>query len=139
MRISIPAVIIAFVATAAPAGRVPADQAGSLPAASELVYETYCKKEEREKRQLFRAATAAQKVTLTRTQLERWRDANQAAVTKDQSSTIEELLAMITVKLFDASDEGKSLIATFEATARKAFSGRQMDEMAPDGPCIAKK
>jgi len=31
------------------------------------------------------------------------------------------------------------LIATFEATARKAFSGRQMDEMAPDGPCIAKK
>ena len=139
MRISVPAVIIAFVATAAPAGRVPADQAGSLPAASELVYETYCKKEEREKRQLFRAATAAQKVTLARTQLERWRDANQAAVTKDQSSTIEELLAMITVKLFDASDEGKSLIAKFEATARTAFRGRQMDEMAPDGPCIAKK
>jgi len=139
MRISIPAVIIAFVATAAPAGRVLADQASSLPAASELVYETYCKKEEREKRQLFRAATAAQKVTLARTQLERWRDANQAAVTKDHLSTIEELLAMITVKLFDASDEGKSLIAKFEATARKAFSGRQMDEMAPDGPCIATK
>ena len=138
MRISIPAVIIAFVATA-PTGPVLVDQASSLPAASELVYETFCKKEEREKRLLFRAATAAQKVTLARTQLERWRDANQAAVTKDQLSTIEELLAMITVKLFDASDEGKSLIAKFEATARKAFSGRQMDEMAPDGPCIAKK
>jgi hypothetical protein len=139
MKISFTAMMIAFVATSASAGRMPVEQAGPPPGASELVYDTYCKKEEREKRQLFRAATPAQKVTLVTTQLERWRDANRATVTKDQLATIEELLGMITVKLFEASDEGKTLIAKFEATARKAFSGRQMDEMAPGGPCIAKK
>ena len=139
MRISIPAaVIIAFVATPAPAGRVLIDQAASPPAASELAYETWCRKEQPEKRQLFRAATAPQKVTLVTTQMERWRDANRSTITKEQATVLDELLKMVTEKMFEPSDAGKAMLEQFEATAR-AFRGRQLDEMAPDGPCIAKK
>jgi hypothetical protein len=31
------------------------------------------------------------------------------------------------------------MMERFEATADYAFTGRQMNEMAPFGPCIAKK
>jgi hypothetical protein len=138
MRISITAMVVVSLAMPASAGRLPGDQAGP-PSASDLVYETYCKKEEREKRQLFRAAAADQRVTLTRTQLERWRDANHPGLTKEQVTAIDELMAMTTVKLFDESPAGKAMMERFEATADNAFTGRQMNEMAPFGPCIAKK
>jgi hypothetical protein len=113
--------------------------AQTAPAASELEYETYCKKEEREKRRLFRAATAEQKSMLARTQLERWRDANRDRLSTEQIGVLQELRALATPAMFEGTKEGKATLATFEARADAVFSGAEMDEISPYGPCIAKK
>ena len=110
--------------------------AENTPTAADLVYDTFCKKDEKEKRRLFRAATRAQKSALARAQLERWRDANRARLSQEQLTVVQELWNMATPEMFEGTEDGKARLASFEARADAAFSGRQMDEISPYGPCI---
>jgi hypothetical protein len=131
--------VIAFVSLAGMgASQSPSPAPQTPPAATELEYETYCKKEEREKRRLFRAATPSQKSLLARTQIERWREANRARLSKEQVAALQELWTMATAEIFDGSQEGKSRLAAFEARADSVFSGTEMDQISPYGPCVPK-
>jgi hypothetical protein len=129
--------VASLLAAATIAQTPPASQAP--PTAAELEYETYCKKEEKEKRRLFRAATPDQQSTLARTQIERWRDANRAQLSQEQVKVLQELWTMAVPAMFERTAEGKAKLADFEARADAAFSGAEMDAISPYGPCIATK
>jgi hypothetical protein len=129
--------VVSLIAAAAAVSQTPSPQ--NPPAASELEYETYCKKEEKEKRRLFRAATPDQQSTLARTQIERWRDANRAQLSQEQVKVLQELWTMAVPAMFERTAEGKAKLADFEARADAAFSGAEMDAISPYGPCIATK
>ena len=109
------------------------------PEPAELAYDTFCQKEEREKRRLFKAATPDQQSILTRTQIERWREANRARLTEEQLTVVQELWTMASAEMFARTKEGKDKIALFEARARSVFSGRERDEISPYGSCVAAK
>ena len=111
---------------------------GQPPADADPVYDTFCKKEERDKRTLFRAATPAQKSALARTQIERWRDANRAQQSTEQLAVLQELWTMATPDMFERTPEGKTKLATFEARAGSVFPGRILDQISPFGPCVPK-
>jgi hypothetical protein len=111
---------------------------GQPPADADLMYDTFCKKEEREKRTLFRAATPAQKSALARTQIERWRDANRAQQSTEQLTVLQELWAMATADMFERTPEGKTKLAAFEARAGSVYPGRILDQLSPFGPCVPK-
>jgi hypothetical protein len=108
-------------------------------APAELAYETFCKKEEPVRKKLFRAATKEQKSAMTRAQIERWREANRGRLTKEQLAALQELSDMATPAMFDATSEARRTMASFEARADSVFSGREMDELSPYGPCVSKK
>jgi hypothetical protein len=109
----------------------------AAPTTEELVYDTFCKKDEREKRRLFRAATPQQQSALARTQIERWRASNRAQQTPEQLAALQELWTLATPQLFERTPEGKARMASFEARASSAFPGRVLDQLSPYGPCIA--
>lgn len=115
----------------------------TAPAATEFAYETFCKKEERDKRQLFRAATPEQQSVLTRTQIERWRDANRTQLSTPQLAVLQELWTTATPQtfegFFDRTEQARAKRESWEALAGSAFRGRELDQISPYGPCIAKK
>ena len=110
----------------------------TAPLPADLVYETFCKKEEPVRKKLFRAATREQKSVMTRAQIERWREANLSRISKAQLTALEELWTMASSAMFEPTDAGRQALEAFERRAGAAFSGRQMDELGPYGPCIAK-
>ena len=105
-----------------------------------ITYETHCQQDEAAKRAAFRAAAPEVKAMLARTQIERWRDANQATLTAEQLDVIKELLSVTTVETFalNRADQRTKLSAV-EARAGAAFKGRELDAMGPSGPCLPKK
>ena len=107
-----------------------------LPA--ELVYDAFCQKDEAARRKLFRSATAEQKSIMTRRQIERWREANLSRLSKTQLTTLQELWTMATPSMFEPTDAGRDAMESFEQRADAVFSGREMDELGPYGPCVAK-
>lgn len=111
--------------------------APAAPTPEDLAYDTFCKKEEREKRRLFRAATPQQQSVLARTQIERWRETNRAQQTPEQLAVLQELWTLATPQLFERTPEGKARMASFEARASSVFPGRVLDQLSPYGPCIA--
>jgi hypothetical protein len=129
--------VILAVALSAAGGAWQLASTPAAPPATELAYDTFCKKEEREKRRLFRSATAEQKAALARTQIERWREVNRARLSKDQLTVLQDLWTMATPELFAATEEGRAKLAAFEARADPAFAGRELDQLSPYGPCIA--
>ena len=108
------------------------------PLPPELVYETFCQKEEPIRKKLFRSATAEQKSAMTRRQMERWREANQSRLSKTQLAALQELSTMATASMFEPTEAGREAMESFEQRAGAAFSGREMDELGPYGPCISK-
>jgi predicted cobalt transporter CbtA len=105
-----------------------------------ISYETYCRQDEAEKKQVFRAAPPETKAVLARTQIERWRDANQATLTAEQLDVIKELLSVTTVETFALSRaDQRTKLSAVEARAGAAFKGRELDAMGPTGPCLPKK
>ena len=110
--------------------------AAAAPAAEDLAYDAFCKKDEREKRRLFRAATPQQQSILARTQIERWRQSNRAQQTPAQLAVLQELWTLATPQLFERTPEGKARMASFETRASSAFPGRVLDQLSPYGPCI---
>jgi hypothetical protein len=111
----------------------------SPPASAELEYEAFCKKDEKEKRRLFRAAPVDQKAVLARTQMERWLEANRSSLSNEQLAVLQELIPTVTADLFQSNSEAKAKMQSFEARASSVFKGIQLDEMGPSGPCLAKK
>jgi hypothetical protein len=108
------------------------------PSAAELEYDTFCKKTQQEKRTLFRAATPAQKATIARNQMERFRDANRARLTKEQLALMDEWLVALTPSAFETK-EGQTKIEALSDRSETAFSNEDQDAMDRDGPCIPKK
>lgn len=107
------------------------------PLPPDLVYETFCQKDEPVRKKLFRSATAEQKSVLTRRQIERWREANLSRLTKAQLTALQDLSQMATPAMFEPTDAGREAMESFEQRAGAAFSGREMDELGPYGPCIS--
>jgi hypothetical protein len=110
----------------------------TAPLPAELAYETFCKKAEPVRKKLFRAATPEQKSVLTRRQIERWREANRTRLTKEQHDALQALWTMATPAMFEATEAGRQAVEAFERRADAAFSGREMDELSPYGPCAQK-
>lgn len=108
------------------------------PAAAELEYDTYCKKTQQEKRSLFRAATPDQKSMIARRQVERWRDANQPKLSKEQITMLGDFLAIITPALFSGDKDAQAKLEALGKQLGGAFTNAQIDEMDRDGPCFAK-
>ena len=113
--------------------------AGAVQTPPALQYDTFCQKDEAEKKTLFRAAPPEVKATLARTQIERWRDANRPRLTPDQLDVIKELLSVSTTETFALSrQDQRARLSAVEARAGAAFSGRELDAMGPTGACLPK-
>ena len=130
--------IILIVACSSSGAAQQAKPAPPAPAAAELEYDTFCKKTQQEKRSLFRAAPPAQKAALARNQMERFRDANRARLTKEQLDLLAEALAALTPAAFEDNKEAQARMAALTERLEKAFSSADQDAMDRDGPCIPK-
>ena len=108
------------------------------PAAAELEYDTYCKKTQQEKRALFRAGTPDQKNLIARRQVERWRDANRAKLSKEQLTLLGDFVAIITPALFSGDKDAQAKLEAVGKRMEEAFTSAQIDEMDRDGPCMPK-
>lgn len=115
-----------------------AQQPKPAPAAAELEYDAFCTKTQQEKRSLFRAATAAQKAAIMRNQMERFRDANRARLSKEQLALLQDTLAALTPTAFEGSKEAQAKMEALSARIEKTFSNEDQDAMDRDGPCIPK-
>jgi hypothetical protein len=105
-----------------------------------ISYESYCQQDEADKKKAFRASPPEIQAMLARTQVERWRDANQATLTAEQLDVIKELLSVTTAETFALSRaEQRAKLSAVEARAGAAFKGRELDAMGPTGPCLPKK
>jgi hypothetical protein len=129
------AISVTCASTTAPMQQAkPTSLATALP--PELEYDAYCKKTSQEKRSLFRAATPAQKALIMRRQVERFREANRARLTKDQLALLSDLLARMTAASFDGSADARTKLAALSDRVEDAFSSADQDQMDRDGPCI---
>jgi hypothetical protein len=108
------------------------------PAAAELEYDAFCKKTQQEKRSLFRAAAPTQKALLMRNQMERFRDANRARLTKEQLDLLTEVLTALTPAAFEDNKEAQAKMAALSDRIEKVFSNEDQDAMDRDGPCLPK-
>ena len=108
------------------------------PLPADLEYETFCKKTQQEKRSLFRAATPAQKAVIGRRQMERFRDANRARLTKEQLSILDESLKLIPASLFEGDAAAQAQLEALSDRIERAFTDAEQDQMDRDGPCIPK-
>lgn len=105
-----------------------------------ISYEAFCQLDEAEKKKRFRAAPSETQAMLARTQIERWREANQPGLTSEQLDVLKELLAVATAETFALnSTERRARLSPVEARAGASFRGKELDEMGPTGPCLAKK
>ena len=112
-------------------------------AAKPIDYETYCKLPDAEAKQAaFRATTAESRGTLVRTQLERWRDANQSRLEEKQKAVLAELIQSITSDTYaDGPQAEAARIKTRAISARfePQFSQADLMAMQPGAACISKK
>ncbi len=130
---------MAAIFTAAIGGSLVRAQApGEKTTAPAWSYDTHCQNTVAEKRRVFREASPELKARIARTQAERWRDANVAALTADQKSVLDDLIAAITPELFKESGDSAKKMQALEARIGKVFTGSQVDEFDRDGPCVAK-
>lgn len=116
-----------------------ARQTAPAPAVS---YETYCQKDRMGKQDLRKTMTAEQKAEMARTQLERWRDANDSRLTAEQRSLITDWIKVIPESVLARAQRSAESEARLTALAGKieaAFSKEDLKAMDEYGPCIAKK
>ena len=119
-------------------GAAAQEQAGKA-----IDYETYCKLPDAgAKKAAFNATTAEIRGMLARTQIERWRDANQARLDDKQKAVLAELIQSITSDSYAGGSQGeKARVKTREVIARfePLFTRAELMAMQPDAPCLAKK
>ena len=113
----------------------------TAPASAPMPYETYCAKSQSEKNQIFKASSPEQKVSLWRTQVERWRDANNARLSADQRTLVQDLLAILGPATFTPAGntpEMKAKQQSVDARSKALFSSEDQRALDEDGPCIPK-
>jgi len=112
-------------------------------AAKPIDYETYCKLPDTEsKRAAFFATTAENRGTLVRTQIERWRDANQARLDDKQKASLAAVIKSITADTYVDGPEGEESRVksrALMAEVERLFTRDDLMAMQPNAPCIAKK
>ena len=112
-------------------------------AAKPMDYETYCKLPDAgAKKAAFMATTAESRGTLARTQMERWRDANQTRLDEKQKGVLEEVIQSITADSYANGPLGEAARIKTRAILERfepLFAQRDLMAMQPDAPCIAKK
>jgi hypothetical protein len=114
----------------------PADQT----AIQSADYESFCKQDAATKKILVAKMKPDQCVALTRTQRERWLDANRTNLTPEQIGAIQDW-----IKTIRPTDCSMAIIEQDMARAKAfekppiIFTRAQLDEMSLAGPCIAKK
>ena len=132
--------LITIVVLAVSAGSVLTAQG---QAAKPIDYETFCKIPDAEsKRAAFMATTAENRGTLVRTQLERWRDANQARLDDKQKASFEAIIKSITSVTYVDGPEGEESRIKSRALMtehERLFTREDLMAMQPNAPCIAKK
>jgi hypothetical protein len=107
-----------------------------------IEYDTFCKLPDvATKRSAFEAATPDTRATLVRTQIERFRDANQARLTDEQTKAIVELLSTITNETYvdgPAGEAQREKARALTPILMTTFSAADNQAMQPYAPCIAK-
>ena len=113
------------------------------PAAKPIDYDTYCKLADPEsKRAAFMATTAESRGTLVKTQIERWRDANQARLDDKQKASLEALINAITSDTYadgPQGEEARSKARAITAEHQRLFTREDLMAMQPGAPCMPKK
>jgi hypothetical protein len=112
--------------------------ATSPPSAAEIEYDAFCKRTQQEKRAIFRAATPAQKAAIMRNQMERFRDANRARLSKTQLDLLGDVLAVLTPAAFADDREAQAKLEALSDRIGSTFPSEDEDAMDRDGPCIPK-
>ena len=113
----------------------------AAPVAPPMSYEVYCAKPQSEKKQIHDAASPEQKASLWRTQVERWRDANNARLNADQRALLQEMLSILVPSTFTPAGETPEMKAktrSIDARIKAAFSSEDRRALDEDGPCIPK-
>jgi hypothetical protein len=110
------------------------------PAAED--YENFCKRPSDEKLKLFNELPAENRAELVRTQMERWRDANQKRLTPPQMSSLKEMLEIVTPDLYRPEKQTEATTARMKELQTKQitlFTREDLTDMQLTGPCLAKK
>lgn len=111
------------------------------PAAAPVPYDTFCAKTRMEKQDLFKTMTPEQKVVLWRTQIERFRDANDARLNDEQRAALKDFHEAIpdgvAPRPYPPATEAK--LKAIEGRLGAAFSREELRAIDNYGPCIAKK
>ena len=129
------AVVLTF-GWAASAALLTAKQSGSR-----IEYDVFCKLADVEsKRTAFVSATPDNQAELVRTQVQRWRDANQARLNATQLDFLKELIALLGPEAYSSprSDAVRNKQRDLSARQRTLFGHDDLQAMQPNGPCIAK-
>jgi hypothetical protein len=116
-------------------------RAQQAPAAAPVPYDTFCSKTRMEKQELLKTMTAEQKTVLWQTQIERFRDANDARLNDDQRAVLKDFHAAIpegvSPRPYPPATEAK--LKAIEGRLAAAFSREELRAIDNYGPCIAKK
>ena len=103
-------------------------------------YDSFCKQDLPTKELVLAKMPAEHRVTLSRTHLERWLEANRALLTSQQVAAVQTRIEK--ANLMDRSviivEQDMARAKAFE-TPPVNFTRAQLDEMSLAGPCIAKK
>jgi len=109
------------------------------PTSPAATYEDYCGKSRMEKQALLRTLTSEQRAMLWRTQIERWRDANQARLNAGQQSLLREFHAIIPMAVArPRTPDTAAKLEALEGRLSAAFSEDDLKAMDNYGPCIPK-
>ena len=105
-------------------------------------YDTFCKLPDvAAKRSAFVTAPPDTQAMLVRTPVERWRDANRPALTKDQAGFLDDLLKALTAETYGEgakSPETQARMRDLRQRQRALFTEAQVQAMEPNGPCLPK-
>lgn len=105
-------------------------------------YEDFCKRPADEKRQVFDAITAENRAVLARTQIERWRDANQKRLTPPQLASLKDMLELMTPDLYRPESRTEAMVKGMRDLEQKQialFTREDLLDMQLSGPCLARK
>ena len=112
-------------------------------AAKQIDYDTFCKLPDRQAKKIaFDATTAENRGTLARTQIERWRDANQTRLDDKQKAALAEFIKSITSDTYAAGSQAEEARVKSRAiitNVESLFAGEDMRAMQFIQPCIPKK
>ena len=132
---------LAVLVTAAVLSHVTGLLAQQAPAAAPVPYDTFCAKTRMEKQDLFKTMTPEQKTVLWRTQIERFRDANDARLNDEQRAVLKDFHEAIpegvAPRPYPPATEAK--LKAIEGRIGTAFSRDELRAIDNYGPCIAKK